>query len=364
MYAETIKEIAKTPTLLSLESTILNSKIDSLTIEITNMKKELDFTSTDIYEWLIGAQQRIAYAEDALSKINSPTNDSLSGEKRIAFKRYMIMYPQLVGLMRQKILLMKQKSKTKKLIYSEEFISKVNTRISEVEDVILDANVSSGILNEAKRRYNAALISKDNNFLFATLYDLAFAEAYIISETEKQTLETDELEIKINELLEENSINTSLWGNLFLDHAKFFIKTAENERILKKEIDRRNSLNSSYDLIKISANIEKAKIIVEDYIVSNNFEEYESINEVGVTWNVTKKDTISIYLYAIAFLLAILLVFLIYVGLKSGKPRKDRVSRIEKVSSVLNRLDKALTKEKYLIKNTFYEKTYEKNSMN
>ena len=69
--------------------------------------------------------------------------------------------------------------------------------------------------------------------MFATLYDLAFAEAYIISETEKQTLETDELEIKINELLEENSINTSLW-KLVLDHAKFFIKTAENERILKR----------------------------------------------------------------------------------------------------------------------------------
>ncbi len=306
VYAETIKEIAKTPTLLSLESTILNSKIDSLTIEITNMKKELDFTSTDRYEWLIGAQQRIAYAEDALSKINSPTNDSLSGEeKRIAFKK-VYDYVSAIGWIdaaKDFINEAKKSKNQKKLIYSEEFISKVNTRISEVEDVILDANVSSGILNEAKRRYNAALISKDNNFLFATLYDLAFAEAYIISETEKQTLETDELEIKINELLEENSINTSLWGNLFLDHAKFFIKTAENERILKKEIDRRNSLNSSYDLIKISANIEKAKIIVEDYIVSNNFEEYESINEVGVTWNVTKKDTISIYLYAIAFLL-------------------------------------------------------------
>lgn len=365
VYAGAIKEISKTPTLLSLDSSILKSKINSLNLEISNLKKELGFTPMDKYEWLIGAQQRIAYAEDALNKIDSinKVEGEETDEKQIAFKKvydYMSAYSWIEAA-KDFVNEAKKSNNKKETKFSEEFITKVNNRIIEVEEIILDANVSTTILQEAKRRFNAALISKDNNFLFATLYDLAFAESYIIAEQERILLENDELEIKISELMEINSINTSIWGNLFLDHSKFFIKTSEHEKTLKKELERRSALNSSYDLIKIASNIEIAKTTVEDYIAANNFEEFHSIDNVGISWTVTKKDTIAVYLYAIAFLLAILLLFLIYVGLKSTRPRQDRISRLEKVNSVLNRLDKALTKKKISDAEYFFmKKNYEK----
>jgi uncharacterized protein len=64
--ADTIRLIAQSPSLLSKTSKVLELKISNLKKEISDLKKEMVFIPINKFEWLIGAQQRIAYAENAL----------------------------------------------------------------------------------------------------------------------------------------------------------------------------------------------------------------------------------------------------------------------------------------------------------
>ncbi len=365
VLAGTIKEVAKNPTLLSKDSTILNSKISSLQKEINEIKEQTKFIPIDKYEWIIGAQQRLAYAENALETILEKKNGNLEGEEDEEAALFDMIYDYVSAQawmeVSEDFIEEGQKSSNKKEVYySKDFTSQVKQKISSVEKTIFDSNVPTSVLEESMRRYNAALISFDNNFLFAALYDVYFAEAFIIAEKERENFTTEELEIKINDLLEKNSKNTSIWSNLFLDHSKFFLENATYEESMQREESKKSNLISSIDLIIVSSKIESAKIIVEDYIALTKFENYKTIENVGIEINYTQKETIAVYLYAIAALLAVLLLFLVYVGLKSNRPRRDRFSRAEKVNSVLNRLDKALTKKKISDAEYFFmKKNYE-----
>ncbi|HNV01511.1 MAG TPA: hypothetical protein PKK60_03730 [archaeon] len=366
VLASAIKEVSKNPTLLLPESNILNSKISSLKKDIEIVKNESNFISITKYEWIIGAQQRIAYAENALNKIQNDAasykEEGLDEEGAQFRKVYDYVSAQAwIDAAKDFINEAKKSNDKKEPQYSTEILEKINQKMIEVKSIIIDTNVSKETLDESKRRYNSALISIDNNFFFAALYDIYFAESYILGEKERQNKDLNELEIKISELLEKNSSNSSIWANLFYDHSKFYIENAKYEESMLREESKRSNLDSSFDLLIISSNIEKGKLIVEDYIASTKFNNYNSINDVGIEITYTKKETLAIYLYAIAGLLALALIFLIYVGFKSSKPRKDRFSRAEKVNLVLNRLDKALSKKKISDAEYFFmKKNYEK----
>ncbi|MCX6804347.1 MAG: hypothetical protein NTY48_07335, partial [Candidatus Diapherotrites archaeon] len=71
VMAITINEIALNPTLLSENSNLLSSKISVLEAEINLVKQKSEFFSMDRFEWIIGAQQRLAYAKNAIDKINN-----------------------------------------------------------------------------------------------------------------------------------------------------------------------------------------------------------------------------------------------------------------------------------------------------
>ncbi len=376
VLAGTIAEIAKNPSLLEADSTILSSKISSLKQELSVLKYQLGFIPLDKVEWIIAAQQRVAYAENALEKI-AVSKENASGKvlstdevKGDLFERvYEFVSAQLWVEVSGDFLGEAKKSSWKKEpYYSDEFANKVESKLGLVKRLIDDSNVSADALDESQRRYNAAVISLDNNFYFAALYDAYFAESFILSEKQIEGKSAEELVLMINKIHSDNVDASSIFGNLFYDHSIFFLENSKYDASLNKANSRQVNLETSFDLAYLSTQIELATDEVESYLSSATLLDY-SQNEpiIDITYNQGETNIITIYFYVLVFLFSLLLVVLVIVGFKSGRGRRglNSFSRAEKVSTVLNRLDKALNRKniseaEYFFMKKKYEDEYKR----
>jgi uncharacterized protein len=360
VLAGAVEAIAKTPSLLNNESKVLDLKITNLRREISALKKKMFYVPTDKVEWLIGAQQRIAYAENALNNLEEDTNNDLTEEELfnrvydfVSAEGWLEAATDFFGEA--------QKSGLKKIIfYSDDFILEVEKRLLEVEGLINSSEVSESAILEAKRRFNSANISFDNNFYFAAIYDSYFAEAFIVAEFDKASIAEDELMGAVEVNIEDNSELNSLWANLFLDHSKFFFENAKFEESLSRTEAMNANLNTGFDLIVLARKIDEAKEQIDTYVSYADMEEY-----IGDTPDVdiqyVKREYISPYLIILTGVLAVLLAALILVGIYSNYSKSLKgISRAEKLHLVLNRLDKALSQRKVSDAEYFFmKKKYE-----
>ena len=360
VLAGVIEEIAKTPSLLNNESKVLDLKISNLRREISALKKKMFYMPTDKAEWVIGAQQRIAYAENALNNLDVDTNIELTEEELFD---HIYDYVSAEGWFEAATDFFEEaeKSKFKKIIYySNDFISQIEQRLIEVDTLINSSKVTESAITEAKRRLNSANISFDSNFYFAALYDSYFAEAFIISEFDKENIADDELMGVVEVKIEDNSELNSLWANLFLDHSKFFLENAEFEKSLNKTEAKIANLNTGFDLIVLAGKIDEAKEQIDAYIKYADMEDYINDSpEVDIKY--VKREYISPYLIILSGVLAFLLCALILVGIYSNYSKSLKgISRAEKLHLVLNRLDKALSQRKVSDAEYFFmKKKYE-----
>jgi len=371
VLAGTIEEIAKSPTLLNKDSKIIESKIYSLRQEINLVKQQTDFIPLGRVEWIIGAQQRLAYSENALNKIIS-SRDNIDWSEVNDADIQAMLFDQVYDYVSAKawmevagdFLKEGKKAKTKKQsTYTTEFTLMVKNKLDNIQQKLEDSNAPIDVLDEALRRYNSAKISFDNNFIFAALYDSYFAESFIDAEIERKNLTENELEERIDLIHQRSDSIDSIWANMFLNHSKFFLENSKFEESINRPSGKTATLKTAHDLAYLSTNLETAFATVDSYIMSTNMPEYV-FNEpiVKITYN--QIGSISVYLYALAFLLILLLVVLIFAGLHSTRqqriPAFERNSRVEKVNSLLNRLDKALTKRKISDAEYFFmKKKYE-----
>ncbi|MDD3083592.1 MAG: hypothetical protein PHP82_01065 [Candidatus ainarchaeum sp.] len=351
--AGTIELIASTPSLLSSESKILNLKISDLRKEIVLLKDQMNFIPINGVEWLIGAQQRIAYAENALNNIEN--NYSFDGEEideqivQYSMVNDFVSAQQWVLVAKDFFKEAKNSSLFKVPFYSEDFILKTETKIDSVEILLNDANLSETTKLEATRRLNASKISFDNNFYFAALYDAYFAESFFSSELIRINNDNS-VRDEINKIYDDIELS-SIWANLFYDHATFFIKNADFE----EELERKNIsvaiLNTAFDLLVLSEKIEDAKLEVFAYLSSVEMEMFvpndseSSEPKMEITY-VRKNDFVIYFSILIICFLLLLLVF-VMIGIRSSRTRGIvDISRAEKINFLLNRLDKALSQKK------------------
>jgi len=375
VMAGAVYEIAQNPSLLSSDSTLIDSKISSLKKEISDFKQKMNFVSTSDFEWLIGAQQRVAYAENALKKIESTPNissDSSSGsskeqqaaEQAVLFSKvYDYVSAQAWVSVATDFFKQAQKSNGKKIPYfTPDFVELVNSKLIEEEKLIKDSNVSIATKEEALRRYNAAKTSFDNNFLFASLYDAYFAESFIMAETNRIFLDQNQLFALVEKDINSGSNSDSVWANLYFDHAEFYYENAVFNAKLGRTDEVIQSTETSYDLIYLSKKIVESKNIVEEYLSFNKLSDYVDTEPV-VDIKYTKRDDPTQYLIILILLFLILLVTLILLLGLYSKARQSRLSydiRKDKVKFVLSNLDKALSKKKISDAEYFFmKKRYE-----
>ncbi len=379
VLAGTIKEIADNPSLLLSDSVLLQSKISVLRKEIDSIKQKAAYIPLDSFEWVIGAQQRIAYADHALLKIentevvtidapNASTDQKQKAEQAIMYGQvYDYVSAEAWTSVAQDFLKLAQKSKQKKIpVYTKDFVTMVSNEIIKADTLIADSNISQASLAEAKRRLSSAKYSFDNNFIFAALYDSYFAQSFVESELDRQNMDVDVLFNSVETDINRGTSSDSIWANMFFDHAKFYYENA----VFNKKLDRKDevaqSLETSYDLIYLSKKLNKAKTAVEEYVAFTQMTPFVDTEPV-VEIKYTKKPADNfVYLGTVMLVLALLLVVIIIVIgvlVKSKRPSFSYIgdSRREKLKVVLNNLESALTQKKISDAEYFFmKKQYEK----
>jgi len=385
VLAGTIKEIAQNPLLLVNDSPLLQTKITALRKEIESIKQKFNYIPLDSFEWVIGAQQRLAYAENALLKIentelitiNSPNATTTQKQKLDEAIMYEKVYDYVSAeswaSVAKDFLKQAQKSKQKMIpVYTNEFRKMVSDEIAKADALILDVNSPKGAIAEATRRLDSAKYSFDNNFIFAALYDAYFSQSFVESEIKRQNMEANALYTLVENNVTGGTTSDSIWANMFFDHAKFYYENAVFNKKLGQKNEINSSIKTSFDLLYLSEKLDRAKNIVEEYLAFTEMNSYVDASAVDDTKPVveikyTQKPTDnSLYLKVIFILLALLLVVVIAMGVVIKSKEKSNLSfsggtRREKLKIVLNNLEKALSQKKISDGEYFFmKKQYEK----
>jgi uncharacterized protein len=380
VMAGAIGEVANNPSLLTKDTTILDSKISELNKEIDSVRESFGFVPLDDFEWVVGAEQRVGYAENALNKIQStaivtvdvPTgateNEKKNAERQMMFdKVYDFVSAKAWTSVAKDFLRQAQLSGSKKIpYYTPEFVKTVSKKISTVDQLITDANASPSILEDSKRRLATAKISFDHNFLIAAFYDAVFAEAFILSEKDRANISADDLYIEVEKDINKGSNSDSIWANMFFDHAKFYYENALFNKKNNVPSQVEQSIQTGYDLISLSKRLNSAKAQIAEYLAFTPMQDYKETQPV-VDIKYTKREDPLQYAIALILILVILLISVVLLlGLASrarnvqSEPRLGYDSRREKLGTVLGNLDRALTQKKISDAEYFFmKKKYE-----
>ncbi|MEK6958735.1 MAG: S16 family serine protease [archaeon] len=367
VLADSIGEIAKTPSLMSPDSSILALKLSELESTIKELKGEMSFIPVDKVEWMIGAQQRIAYAENAIASarksLDLPAEATTEEIQSAMFDKVYdyVSASAWVGVAKDFFGEAKKAQVKKNTYYSPEFIMKVEKKLSDVEKLVMtsaeDSNTTQDVLTEATRRFNSAQISFDNNFFFAAYYDAYFAESFIFAEKRRSNMDANKLAAFIESRIGDSGSLTSLWAALYLDHAHFFLENSKYEESLNKQLERSANLTTGYDLAVLSENLENVKADVDEYLAFTEMTDFVS-NEPVVDITYKRIDNFSPFFAIIVISLCAVLLILIIIGLRMRTPDVSPrdYARADKLYSVLGNLDKALSKKKITDAEYFFMK--------
>jgi uncharacterized protein len=362
----TIKTIAENPTILSKDSVVLNSRISSMQKELASLKSELDFIPLDKFEWIIGAQQRVAYAENALEKINETLSGSFEEEDDEQTAMFAVIFDLVAAQawveVSRDLLEEANTSNVKKMpFFEKEFVLKTKSKLISVNIFANDINMPADKLAEVNRRLESARISFDNNFYFASLYDIAIAESLSKAFVTKKGAGVDNLDVlyvMVDEQQLENRTISSFWGNLFLDHSKFFLENAKYQKEISRTSSEEANLNNAYDWAVVAKGLDEAKENIGVYLSANVLNDYVGTN-ASIDIKYTRKDVLSPVLVPALIFLVLLLVVIAVFSIRHS-PGKVDAARAEKLDSMLNRLDKALAKGKVSEPEYFFlKKKYE-----
>jgi uncharacterized protein len=355
VLAATVKEIAQNPSMLSSDAVIL-SKVSALKKELEMLKLKSNYIPINNFEWVIGAQQRMAYAENALNGITStvvvpeetPLTDAEKElvQQNIQYGKVYDYVSALAWISVSEDFLDEAGKDSNKVIafYTNDFRKLVDDKLAETDSLLKDSNASDAIYEDAARRYHSAIISRDNNFLMAALYDAYFSESFILSETNRKMISSEKLFNLIQTDINEGSYSDSVWANLFFDHAKFYYENAIFSKKLERMAEYNASLETSYDLIFLSKNLSSVKELVSEYIAFTDFEKYDELVpsvEVKYTRIVDSSQLILIGVLLFAILILVI-ILIIGVVSRASKQNLNYSSRQDKLKLVLGNLDKAL----------------------
>lgn len=287
---EFVKDAAENPSIVSPNSTVLKLKIESLQESIAELREKLsEDIPLDKLEWFISAQQRLSYAEVTLEKIKSkqvlvvengeivesPLNQGDELSKTIEDLQQ-FEYAKAWYLVAVDLYEISQEGK--KLISQEPLFS------DSIDEFLVQSENGLSVMQESDRedvlrRLDSAKIEKLKGWNFSSLTDSASSLALINAEITIKNLEQKNnvneifsfLENKINET--EKQINESefdfVWPKLYLDHAKYFLKSAEFYRDKHQISAAKTNLTNGITLAFLAENV---------FLVTEEIHSYYAMN--------------------------------------------------------------------------------------
>jgi hypothetical protein len=233
--------------------------------------------------------------------------------------------------------------------YTKDFRDMIEKKLSQIDVLLKDSNASDSIYADSTRRYQSALISMDNNFLLAALYDAYFAESFVLAEINRDIISEEKLFNLIQTDVNKGSTTDSVWANLFFDHAKFYYENSLFNKKLGKTAEYTQSLQTSYDLLFLSKNLSTAKEIIFEYITFTDFDAYKESEPVVEVTYTRVVDSSQVLIIGVLLLAILFLVIVLIIGIASRATKNNGLtysSRKDKLKLVLGNLDKALSNKK------------------
>ena len=290
-----VKDVSANPALLSLNSTALDLKIADLKKDISDTKDLFGKSiPTDSLELYISAQQRISYAEINIEKLSATqvvvvngsdsSNEALS---RLSDYEFAVAW---VGVAKDFFDLTKNSAKRVKP--GNAFSDSMNDLLSKGKNAL--TAVSQDSADDISRRIDAAKLEKTYGWYLASVFDAA--TGYALASAESVTKDKDVtgltaiLESKINDV--EKKISASkykyYWPVLYLDHAKYFLESANYYSNSSQTARAVNSLKSGISLIMLADQLFLAAEPMYDYYSNVSTGEFVPIEPE------TARQTISI----------------------------------------------------------------------
>ena len=293
--ARMVKDIAENPSLLNMDSAIYKMKLSTLESNLKKLRKKYEqFVPLDKLEWYLGGIQRLSYALNVIKKLSS--TETLTVEINIPSEttKYSVALQNIQDY--EFALGWYNVAKDFYEIFSEaenkvdyNYILEKKPLLNKIEKLIVEAEDSLTIIpkdeyDDILRRINAAKLEKQNGWYFASLVDIYSAigliNASIASKelTEKSVEEyLQEVKNKINALDENLENGNYIWARIYLDHAIYFLKSAEHFYKEDSILTAKSKLNNALSLAYMAENVYNA---MKEIVSFTSSEEIPAVGEI------------------------------------------------------------------------------------
>ncbi|QQR93122.1 MAG: hypothetical protein IPJ89_02690 [Candidatus Iainarchaeum archaeon] len=257
-----VHDVAENPELIGEDDTLLMQRVEELQKEIEAEQKILDETvPIEGVEWYIAAQQRLTWAQLGLEKLRSSprvivvTEDAQYTQNVERVHDYEFARAWFDSVPQFHAIALQQSTKSLKTQnpfkdYYSQFLTNAEKGIPLMSD---------GDSEDAQRRLDAAKLDQlQGRHLSAAMNaasSLALVNANLIENDASKDLQA-ELEKKIQELEKRIDGDASgyAWARLYLDHAKYYLNSAEHYREQNEGTTAANNIVSGYTLALLAEN--------------------------------------------------------------------------------------------------------------
>ncbi len=232
-----VKDISENPAMLEPNSTVFDLKLNSLKKDVEKLEDDLnDYVPVDKIEWYIAAQQRLSWAKLNVDKLLSArviviSNGSVVEEPAEIF----------ANIQDYEFAAAWYKAATDFWVIAEEstMIIRPNDAFkNSMDEFIVQTENALTVLDESEvedieRRLNAAREERDKGWYLSSLFDAASAYALVASDKIVEGKDLDQLYQLLKEKIDSLDSNIAtgshsfVWATLYLDHAKYFLASAD-----------------------------------------------------------------------------------------------------------------------------------------
>lgn len=268
-----VHDVAENPELIDLKSDALLKKVNELENLVDAQQKVLDETVTiEGVEWYIAAQQRLTWAQLEISKLkDSPTivvvtedaihTQSVERVQNYEFAKSWYESSQEFYDIALSISSKGLKTQSPFVDYYGDFVKNANNGL----DII-----SAAEGEDAKRRLDAAVLDEAGLRHLSAAMNSASALALInavLIENDSNSDIRQKLEKTISELDEKMKLQPDrfAWPRLYLDHAKYYLNSANYYAGINQGASAASSLTSGLSLALLAENTYEVTKDVVDY---------------------------------------------------------------------------------------------------
>lgn len=350
-----VHDVSDDPDLIDLESSDLDKRIAELSKLIDQQQVQFDkIVPVEGVEWYIAAQQRLTWAQEQVETLQSTpiivvaTQDAAHAQAvgRVLDYEYAKAWYESSGEFYQVSIQLSTKGFKTQSPFSEyygDFIENAENGLSLIQD---------GSGEDAARRLDAALIDQANNRHLSAAMNAASAlgliNAILIeNDAEKDIRDTLESKIESLEIKMADNPQKFGWAHLYLDHAKFYLNSANYYQGINQGASSANSLSSGLSLILLAENTYEVTKDVEKYYeqvppsqftpldgIADNYTPSSGANGTTIPLNIGPDGKGSVIVqgntsndFPLTWILGIIVVFLGAVTIMSFATRSNHQSQ-------------------------------------